>query len=354
MEAFYGGKRCVYTRTKIVVKWSHQLDTTLASSELQWMLRRNLRDDRYPRHAGEVRENIVPGKVSVSLHAFPCLTAALADATCHHRTSIGIPSLTLFPHEDLLARTLEYELEVASIRQSQVEAGNADPGRPPYDTAYGVGCRVHMPSNLAQSEGITRYDPDTLPAIAIYSPSQCPGIGVPGVVAPFPVIPTLLSIPFALLHQDIIRLWSWDPVAPGVVPGLVVPASAASGSQNDAFQNVPSVASRTTTFQDILLRVGEAGTFPGAPTSSQDMDAVGDLSENDSDGSSSCGGDSSSSSGGGRVFDNPQHFVGGSTNDMLMACGHLDPGVYVQFMPESGKSRAASELGVDPTVYTRW
>ncbi|KAJ7213593.1 hypothetical protein GGX14DRAFT_445505 [Mycena pura] len=438
------------------------------------MLERNLRDDRHPNHAGEVRENLVP-----------------VTSTPHGRMDTGVPSLTLFPHEDILARTLEFELDVASIRQSEVNAGNADPGRPPYNIAYDglpVDCRVHMPCNREERSGINRYVDGT--GWVNYSPMQCPGIRVPGVTTPFPVIPTLLSVPFAVLHQvprlasmspltayqhnvlsvgldvirlwswdpvvpqgvpslavptsaaaglqnnnnafqniisiasrtttlqdilprvgeastfpgrlgaptplqdlivvgdlgndgsssssgsgdlgssgsnssgsgsgsgglgydnakhfDIIRLWSWDPVAPqGVVPGLAVPASAVMGSQN-AFRNVPSVASRTTTFKDILPRVGEAGNFRGRPTPSQGL-AAGEL---DDDGSSSSGGgssssgsgdSSSSSSGGGLGFDSPRHFVGGTTNDMLMACGHLDPGVYVQFMPGLGRSRAVGD-----------
>jgi hypothetical protein len=201
----------------------------------------------------------------------------------------------------------------------------------------------------------------------------CPGIGVPGVAAPFPVIHTLLSIPFALLHQvprlasmspltvyqsnlldmaqAIIRLWSWDPVAP---QGAAVPASAAaaSSSRNSAFQNLPSVASRTTTFQNILPRVGEARTFPGrlgAPAPSlEDSDAAGDLGD-ESEGEND---ESSSSSSGGLGYDSSQHFVGGTTNDMLMACGHLDPGVYVQCMDirtgleKSGRCGAANDAAV--------
>jgi hypothetical protein len=85
------------------------------------------------------------------------------------------------------------------------------------------------------------------------------------------------------------------------------------------------------------------------------MDAAGDLGENDD--SSGGGGGSSSSSGGGLGYDSSQHFVGGTTNDMLMACGHLDPGVYVQFMAGLGKSDrcgAANGLGAaveDVAVY---
>jgi len=66
-----------------------------------------------------------------------------------------------------------------------------------------------------------------------YNASDCPGIDDPTSARPFPVISTLLSIPFSLLHTtprlaallplstyqtellamavEIIRLWWWDP-----------------------------------------------------------------------------------------------------------------------------------------------
>ncbi|KAJ7039875.1 hypothetical protein C8F04DRAFT_1178575 [Mycena alexandri] len=90
---------------------SGQLDAALDSSTerapyspLRWMLERGLREDRYPAHPGERQGCSRP-------HAIPARTC--------------------------FVRTLEYELEVARIRQFEFEAGNGDPGRPPYIAGYG-------------------------------------------------------------------------------------------------------------------------------------------------------------------------------------------------------------------------
>ncbi len=80
MEAFYGGKKCIITNLSRNVHWSHMLDAAsvvsntrvclnpyrilhkmLTMNQLAFsMLSRNLRADRHPRHAAEVRENLVP------------------------------------------------------------------------------------------------------------------------------------------------------------------------------------------------------------------------------------------------------------------------------------------------------
>lgn len=80
MERFYGGKKCVIEKKMTDVKWAHMLDAASTTSnhrvsqtligfydmlltmnkQLSEMLARNLREDRHPRHASEVRENLIP------------------------------------------------------------------------------------------------------------------------------------------------------------------------------------------------------------------------------------------------------------------------------------------------------
>ena len=45
----------------------------------------------------------------------------------------GLPHMTLFLHEDILARTLAYEQDLRQWRISELEAGRSDPGRPKYE-----------------------------------------------------------------------------------------------------------------------------------------------------------------------------------------------------------------------------
>ncbi|KAJ7045492.1 hypothetical protein C8F04DRAFT_436121 [Mycena alexandri] len=309
------------------------------------MLDRELREDRHPAHAAEVRENLAP-----------------VVSNLHKRSDVGVPSLTLFPHEDVLACTLEYELEVAKIRQSLVDAGKNDPGRPPYVVGYGdvqvVHCRAHMPGDLDFRSSIFRFVSSS--SMPVYPPSACPGIGTSN--EPFPVIRTLLSIPFAVLHQlprlqsmaplttyqhnvlrlatEITRLWSWDPVPASGPHGTVVPASASTTLSNpDPFKNLGSVASRTATLESIWKRIGEPITFRGrlgvpAPIlvglySSESSIGSGegrgddDDSGNDEDEYASSSSDFSISS--------KEFFVGGAANDALMVRGDLHPGVYVEY-----------------------
>ena len=48
------------------------------------------------------------------------------------------PIATLFLHEDLVARTLSFELNVKQWRLAEIEAGRGDPGRPNYLDAFSV------------------------------------------------------------------------------------------------------------------------------------------------------------------------------------------------------------------------
>jgi len=45
----------------------------------------------------------------------------------------GLPHMTLFLHEDIMARTLAYEQDLRQWRISELEAGRSDPGRPKYE-----------------------------------------------------------------------------------------------------------------------------------------------------------------------------------------------------------------------------
>jgi hypothetical protein len=48
----------------------------------------------------------------------------------------GLPTrMTLFLHEDILARTLAYERDILQWRIPELEVGRADSGRPKYEEA---------------------------------------------------------------------------------------------------------------------------------------------------------------------------------------------------------------------------
>ncbi|KAJ7621650.1 hypothetical protein DFH06DRAFT_1105702 [Mycena polygramma] len=293
------------------------------------MLKRGLRENRHPRYAAEVRENLVPGKRVLTARSTPC------------SLNEGTPSLTLFPHEDVLAKALEYELTLASLRQAEVDAGRADPGRPSYEAAY-VPCRAHMSHNIDHTGGLCRFESASGPPV-YYHPSQCPGVGVSD--TPFPVIETLLSLPFALLHQyprlnaitpashyqqqvldlalAIITLWDFDPGTP----------SPAEASNDAIFQQLEPVNTRVATFTSILPRIGEALTFhcrtpspSNADDAWSDSDGLGESGGNGSD-----EGKYSSSSSGGVIGKDNERFIGATANDTLMACGYLSPRDWLRY-----------------------
>ncbi|KAF8333696.1 hypothetical protein F5887DRAFT_1259663 [Amanita rubescens] len=228
MTNFYDGKRCVITLVLEGVEWSHTLDATLHPSNrrLSQMLTRKLRQDRHPRHAAEVQENIVPRQVTPN----------------HHKAvDEWPPRATLFLHEDVLARTLAYEQDLHQWRIAELEAGRSDPGRPTYEEASS---RLHSFGAFGGTQStLHRYHvADNFPTfirdagndhIHIYFHRDCPGIDNPTSQTAFPIINTLLSIPFSLLHNlprlagivpisfyqqqlitmgsEIVSLWWWDP-----------------------------------------------------------------------------------------------------------------------------------------------
>ncbi|KAI0297762.1 hypothetical protein BC826DRAFT_154195 [Russula brevipes] len=135
------------------------------------------------------------------------------------------PIATLFLHENLVAQTLAFELDVKQWRLAEIEAGRGDPGRPNYVDAFSMPFTEHR----WHSRGSPFVNIDNA---RVYYPRDCPGVRPPSGNA-FPTIRTLLSIPFSLLHtlprlasivprsqyqhelilmgEKIIFLWSWDP-----------------------------------------------------------------------------------------------------------------------------------------------
>jgi hypothetical protein len=50
----------------------------------------------------------------------------------------SLPFATLFLHEDLVARTLAFELDLKQWRLEEIAAGRGDPGRPNYLDVFSV------------------------------------------------------------------------------------------------------------------------------------------------------------------------------------------------------------------------
>ena len=129
---------------------------------------------------------------------------------------------------------------------------------------------------------------------------DCPGIDNPNCLTPFPVIDTLLSIPFSLLHNlprlcgifpstqyqqqlitlgtEIIRLWSWDPTRDMIADSIAIRnRNSATGQQDDipAAKPVPlHDPSRNYTSFNITIEVVPTAMFGTliAPSSSRDFD----------------------------------------------------------------------------------
>ena len=60
------------------------------------------------------------------------MVSDLALVQIFHHQAIDHGYSTVFLHEDILARTLFYELDLQQWRQAEVAAGRTDPGRPSY------------------------------------------------------------------------------------------------------------------------------------------------------------------------------------------------------------------------------
>ncbi|KAJ6459802.1 hypothetical protein C8R47DRAFT_130894 [Mycena vitilis] len=101
----------------------------------------------------------------------------------HMGSNEGTPTLTLFPHEDVLAKALEYELALAALRQAEVDTGRADPGRPSHETAYGSpAAPTCPPTSITHADCVVSSRPGALQCITILPNAQ---------VLVFPIRPSL-------------------------------------------------------------------------------------------------------------------------------------------------------------------
>ncbi|KAJ7280419.1 hypothetical protein C8J57DRAFT_125265 [Mycena rebaudengoi] len=201
---------------------------TLIPFQLDVMLARKLHVPRNEAHAGELRENVIPCRY----HSFHC----------------GEQTENLLCTKDLI-RAVAYEREVKALRLEWVRNGRGDPGRPDYVVGYPLvdvddasgpvlPHRLHSSGETGEF-AIVRYSRQgNITTYQTYDVATMPG--EPGAADRYPVIRTLLSIPFSVLHNtprlqslfprtpyqrvllalanELISLWSWDP-APGDFPG---------------------------------------------------------------------------------------------------------------------------------------
>ncbi|KAJ7174394.1 hypothetical protein C8R46DRAFT_1214605 [Mycena filopes] len=129
------------------------------------------------------------------------------SAELHEQSNRAVLTITAFPHEDVLARTsssTSWSL-LGFASRLEVDAGREASERLPYVDTYGV-----SPSAKRlefDDDALYRQSPDSM----VYPPLACPGIGISTVKHTFPVMHTLLSLPFAVLHQ-MLRLTSMEPL----------------------------------------------------------------------------------------------------------------------------------------------
>jgi len=64
----------------------------------------------------------------------------IVDSSEHRLFDMRPPHATLFLHEDLLAKTLQFERELKEWRLAELRAGRGDPGRPRYEYAFSTVC----------------------------------------------------------------------------------------------------------------------------------------------------------------------------------------------------------------------
>ncbi|KAJ6600800.1 hypothetical protein B0H10DRAFT_1824465, partial [Mycena sp. CBHHK59/15] len=250
------------------VQYAHQLDAALNSSTyfLKWMLERKLRQPRNEAHAAELRENLAPS-VRYSCTRTP-------------RSSTS----------DVLDRALAYELELQAFRLAEVRASRGDLGRPPYEMAYpNITHDTYGP--VTQHRWHSRHDSDVLRGQIIYQCTACPGVPpAPGPNGQFPILDTLLSIPFSLLSNlprlsaiapyseyqhhliamgsKIIQLWSRDPS-----PQLLVDFPITCTSPRPDWPAPVHHCSRlATTFQNMQPTIGFG---PNATAARKDNGLVG-------------------------------------------------------------------------------
>ena len=81
------------------------------------------------------------------------------DPSRHAWFDAAIPSLTVFLHEDVLARMLAFELELAKLRLDSMAAGFGDPGRPSYESVFEVSCPLALFSPTCPARLVFNYVP---------------------------------------------------------------------------------------------------------------------------------------------------------------------------------------------------
>lgn len=72
------------------------------------------------------------------LASLKTVISVIVNVLHHSEMDSSLPIATLFLHEDLVARTLSFELDVKQWRLAEIEAGRGDPGRPNYLDAFSV------------------------------------------------------------------------------------------------------------------------------------------------------------------------------------------------------------------------
>ena len=96
---------------------------------------------------------------------FPCRSISELEQVKleHQRNMDGRPTeSTPFLHEDILARTLEYEQDLRQWRISELKSGRGDPGRPEYEEASTKFSYIQCPV-LTILPGIRRHFNHTTP-----------------------------------------------------------------------------------------------------------------------------------------------------------------------------------------------
>jgi hypothetical protein len=68
------------------------------------------------------------------------LSDLVVTHTEHAYTDLRPPRATLFLHEDLVAKTLQFERELKAWRLAEIQAGRGDPGRPGYGYVFMTVC----------------------------------------------------------------------------------------------------------------------------------------------------------------------------------------------------------------------
>lgn len=85
--------------------------------------------------------NLFPRKLSI-YRTDKCLTQCSQVAAHLHRAMDNAGVWTVYPDADILWRFIQYEEGYLAFRQSRVDTGEDDPGRPRYDAARGYASMI--------------------------------------------------------------------------------------------------------------------------------------------------------------------------------------------------------------------